>query len=95
MRHVLTHLTVVAVGAAIAVLAGVPAVTALPIAMVAVCAAMIMTIVRHVDHDPSPTPQTEHGRNDPQLQATPRSGSSSATDPSLNSDIRSIPAAGS
>jgi hypothetical protein len=46
----------VAVGAGIAVLAGVPAVTALPIAMVAVCAAMIMTIVRHVDHDTSPTP---------------------------------------
>jgi hypothetical protein len=44
MRHVLVHLAVVVVGLGVAALAGVPLATALPIALIASCAVMMLTM---------------------------------------------------
>lgn len=43
MKHILTHVGVVAVGLGLAAAVGVPMATALPIALVASCAVMMLT----------------------------------------------------
>ena len=44
-RHILTHVGVVVVGLGLAAAAGVPMATALPIALVASCALMMLTMM--------------------------------------------------
>lgn len=62
MRHVLTHLAVAVIGVGVAALAGVPVATALPIALVASCAVMMLTMGAHAGHDHPPAEHDQRHR---------------------------------
>ena len=70
-RHILTHVSVVAVGLGLAGAVGVPMATALPMALVASCALMMLTLGSHARDHNQRGPRDEADRTAPLPQDRP------------------------